>query len=147
MSCDNVRNYTHPFMLLCSLAVNVKHTGKYIYLLTTHNDYMCTKRFGYKFIYIQVQHTIAYMVHVDEKRCTGQLQNMNMTWISAHMKYSIHMHVHEEKDRETHGLNLEMNRTVWKNFLSLLAAALDLKEFFCYWSGRLEQNMPRALDT
>lgn len=102
---------------------------------------------GYKFIYIQVQHTIAYMVHVEEKRCTGRLQNMNMTWISAHMKYSIHMHVHEEKDRETHGLNLEMNRTVWKNFLSLLAAALDLKEFFCYWSGRLEQNMPRALDT
>lgn len=31
---------------------------------------------------------------------------------------------------ETHGLNLEMNRTVWKNFLSLLAAALVLKEFF-----------------
>lgn len=48
---------------------------------------------------------------------------------SAHMKYSIHMHVHEEKDRETHCLNLEMNRTVWKNFLSLLAAALVLKEF------------------
>lgn len=50
------------------------------------------------------------------------------TW-KWHEFHSIHMHVHEEKDRETHGLNLEMNRTVWKNFLSLLAAALVLKEF------------------
>lgn len=95
---------------------------------------MCTKKQNWTGLdiytmYIQVEHTIAYMVHVDEKRCTGRLQNTKMTWISAHMKYSIHMHVHEEKDRETHGLNLEMNRTVWKNFLSLLAAALVLKEF------------------
>lgn len=96
---------------------------------------MCTKKQNWTGLdiytmYIQVEHTIAYMVHVDEKRCTGRLQNMKMTWISTYMKYSIHMHVHEEKDRETHGLNLEMNRTVWKNFLSLLAAALVLKEFF-----------------
>lgn len=90
-------------------------------------------RTGQAWIYIPVYtttHNCIHMVHVDEKRCTGRLQNMKMTWISAHMKYNIHMHVHEEKDRETHGLNLEMNRTVWKNFLSLLAAALVLKEFF-----------------
>lgn len=92
---------------------------------------MCTKKQNWTGLDIYTTtHNCIHMVHVDEKRCTGRLQNMKMAWISAHMKHSIHMHVHEEKDRETHGLNLEMNRTVWKNFLSLLAAALVLKEFF-----------------
>lgn len=45
------------------------------------------------------------------------------------MKYSIYMYVYEEKDREIYGFNLEMNRIVWKNFLSFLVVVLVLKEF------------------